>query len=160
MIESRVSALKKLKEALSNDHKWVGILTSIDALNQVHLAVFVEPYLSYIANGSKTIETRFSKNRIAPFETIEKGDIVLLKRSGGGIAGVCLVEKVWFYNLTPGSLKEIKNRFGKGICPADSAFWDDRRDAAYCSLIWVTAYKPLDDLPFQKSDRRGWVVLK
>lgn len=160
MIESRASALNKLKAALSNDHKWGDILASADALIQIHLAVFVEPYLGFIANGSKTIETRFSKNRIAPFQSIEKGDIVLLKRVGGGLAGVCLVEKVWFYNLEPGSLSEIKKRFGKGICPADSAFWDERRDAAYCSLIWVTAYKPLNDLPFQKSDRRGWVILK
>jgi hypothetical protein len=160
MIESRASALKKLKTALSRDQKWCGILASVDALVQVHLAVFVEPYLTFIANGQKTIETRFSKKCIAPFESVEKGDIVLLKRPGGGVAGVCLVEKVWFYNLTAGSVNEIRERFGKGICPANAAFWDERRDAAYCSLIWVTAFRSLEDLPFQKSDRRGWAILK
>lgn len=160
MIESRASALRKLKNALSDDREWCGILGSVDALVRLHLAVFAEPYLTFIADGKKTIETRFSKKRIPPFDSIEKGDLVMLKRVGGGIAGVCLVDKVWFYNLTPGSVKEIKERFGKGICPADSSFWDERRDAAYCSLIWVKSYRTLDDVPVQKSDRRGWVVLK
>lgn len=160
MIESRASALKKIKTALSNDSKWSRLLATADDLVRLHLAIFVEPYLTFIAEGKKTIETRFSKKRIPPFETIDTGDIILLKRVGGGIAGICLVEKVWFYNLTPGSVCEIKERFGPAICPADSSFWEVRRDAAYCSLIWVNSYRSLDDLPFQKTDRRGWAVLR
>lgn len=32
----------------------------------IHLGVFSEPYLTYMLKGEKTIESRFSKNRIAP----------------------------------------------------------------------------------------------
>ena len=31
---------------------------------QLHLGIFSEPYLTFILNGEKTIESRFSKNKI------------------------------------------------------------------------------------------------
>ncbi len=160
MIESRKSALSKVRSALPENSKWKAILASSDALVQVHLAVFVEPYLSLISDGKKTIESRFSKNCIAPFNAVNVGDIILLKRSGGGIAGICLVEKAWFYRLVPGTLKEIRSLFAGGICPAGTSFWDDRKDSSYCSLIWVCNFTKLPDIPFSKADRRGWVILK
>jgi hypothetical protein len=160
MIEGRDSALNKLKAALADDRQWTDILDSVDELIKIHLAVFVEPYFTFISEGKKSIETRFSKNRIAPFECIEKGDIILLKRSGAGIAGVCVVDQVWFYHLLPGSLDKIKEQFGRGICPSNSDFWDERQSASYCSLIWITSFRSFEDIPFKKSDRRGWVILK
>ena len=33
----------------------------------LHLGVFAEPWLSYMLDGRKTIESRFGKNRIAPY---------------------------------------------------------------------------------------------
>ena len=46
----------------------------------VHLAILLEPYLQYILDGTKTVESRFSKNRIAPYNMVEPGDVVLLKK--------------------------------------------------------------------------------
>ena len=34
---------------------------------QLHLGIFTEPYLTYMLDGKKTIESRFSKNKIAPY---------------------------------------------------------------------------------------------
>lgn len=46
----------------------------------VHVAVMVEPYLTFVVEGQKWIESRLTKNRIAPFGQTSAGDIVLFKR--------------------------------------------------------------------------------
>lgn len=46
--------------------------------SKFHLGVFAEPYLALMINGMKTIESRFSKNRTAPYERIAKDDIVFV----------------------------------------------------------------------------------
>ena len=48
----------------------------------LHLAVFLEPYLRYILEGKKTVESRFSGRRIAPYGNVQCDDVILLKRSG------------------------------------------------------------------------------
>src|ERR1700686_1163065 len=67
----------------------------------IHLAVLVEPYLSLILDGKKTIESRFSTNRHAPFEQVQRGDVLILKRSSGPVEGLCTVSDAWFYQLNP-----------------------------------------------------------
>src|SRR5882757_5711201 len=59
--------------------------------NGIHLAVFVEPYLSFVLEGKKTVESRFSVNRHAPYEQVRSGDLIVLKKSSGPICGVCRV---------------------------------------------------------------------
>ena len=160
MIEGKMEITKRLKPALSSNAFWTKVLDRMDGLVGLHLAVFNEPFLGFIADGTKTIESRFSKNRIAPFERIAKGDIILLKRPGEGITGVCIVDKVWFYRLLPGTIASIRSEFGLGICAEDDKFWDDRKEASYCTLMWVSRYMGFESIPITKRDRRGWVVLR
>ena len=160
MIESREHILGILKKQMASDSKWVALLSNFEGFNRLHLAIFSDPYLGFIATGTKTIESRFSKNRIAPFEQAAKGDIILLKSPGRGVSGVCVVEKAWFYIIEPGTLEEIRNDFGPGICPATSDFWDQKSHATYCSLIWISEYAEVREFPINKKDRRGWVILK
>lgn len=35
--------------------------------HNLHLGIFTEPRLTYMLEGKKTIESRFSKNKILPF---------------------------------------------------------------------------------------------
>jgi hypothetical protein len=62
-----------------------------ESSNRLHLAVFIEPYLSFIFEGTKTIESRFNMRKQAPFGQVSAGDVLLLKRSGGPVCGVCLI---------------------------------------------------------------------
>lgn len=62
-----------------------------------HLAILKQPYLDYILSGQKTIESRFSRLKSAPFGVIKAGDIVLLKESGGKVKGEFEVDKVLFF---------------------------------------------------------------
>ena len=126
----------------------------------IHLAIFIEPYLQYIIDGKKTVESRFSINRIAPFKRISQKDVILLKKSGGPIVGFCLVKDVWFYRLNPLILTEIKNNFESALCIHDPLFWESKKQALYTTLIKLGEFNSFTPIKFQKQDRRGWVVLK
>lgn len=126
----------------------------------VHLAIFVEPFLQYIIDGKKTVESRFSVNRIAPFNKIFRGDIIFLKKSGGPIVGFCFVEDVWFYQLKPSTWKDIRKNFEAALCAQDPLFWESRKHASYATLIKLGEFQTLPPIKFKKKDRRGWVVLK
>jgi len=130
--------------------------------NHQHLAIFREPYLSAVLDGRKTVESRFSKNKCAPFGRVKEGDIILLKRSGGMIVAWAKAGCVWSYDagLSRLPIKEIRQRFGKRLCIDDVAFWKAKAAARYATLIELCDVTRLDPTPFPKRDRRGWVVIK
>src|SRR4029077_16030744 len=81
------TALKELidkhAQALSEDDlKTIADRGSVTAREQ--------PFLSLVLNGPKTVESRFSRNRCAPFGEVEGGDIILLKEVSGPIRGIGL----------------------------------------------------------------------
>ncbi len=125
----------------------------------VHLAVFVEPYLRYVLNGVKTLESRFSKNRCPPYGRVKAGDFMLLKRSGGPVVGSCRVTHVWFFELDAARREEVRARFAEGLCVRDEGFWEARRAAAFASIMEIADVRTFDPFPCKKQDRRGWVIL-
>jgi hypothetical protein len=127
---------------------------------QVHLAVCSEPFLSLVLEGKKTMETRFGKRRVDPFESVRRNDILVLKRSSGPIAGVALAGVPAFYELDQKSLSSIRSSFERAICPPNAGFWRERSAARYATLIPIEAVIEIPN-PFkvEKRDRRGWVVL-
>ena len=125
----------------------------------VHLAVFVEPYLQYVIDEKKTIESRFSVVRFAPYMRVEKGDIILLKRTGGPIVGLCEVNHVWFYHLDVSSWTTIRRDFAEALCAQDPSFWEQRAKAEYATLMRIHHVFPIEPFFVPKHDRRGWVVL-
>jgi ASC-1-like (ASCH) protein len=125
----------------------------------LHLAILVEPYLQFILEGKKTVESRFATRRFAPYNCVNKGDIVLLKRSSGPIVGICQVAYVWFYELDPKSWQTIQKKFTTAICPQNDTFWQEREKASYATLMQIQNVKSITPMKFAKRDRRGWVVL-
>ncbi len=125
----------------------------------IHLAVLVEPYLSLILQGKKTIESRFSLNRHAPFEQVQRGDVIILKRSSGPVQGICRVADAWFYHLDPDTWPEIE-RYASALCMDDSPFWKQKRGASYASLMRIEEIVRVPNFEIDKLDPRGWVVLR
>ncbi len=125
----------------------------------VHLAVLVEPYCTFILEGRKTIESRFSVNRNAPYEQVCKGDIIVLKRSSGPVVGFCRVSNVWFYRLIPETWTEIE-RFASALCMDSSHFWQSKKVASYATLMQIEEVTRVKDLKVTKRDPRGWVVIQ
>jgi hypothetical protein len=125
----------------------------------LHVAVFSEPFLSLVLCGQKTIESRFSRNRCAPYGEVRDGDIILMKEVAGPIRGVALARRSWCYDLVAEPLERIKNRFAAGIC-ADDAFWAARAGALYATFIELDSAASLRAVRCDKRDRRGWVSLR
>ena len=77
------SLFKKLKTLLDENSYWDDYLNSFESWNEfphgIHLAIFVEPYLTYVLDGKKTVESRFSINRSPPYKKVKSGDIVFVK---------------------------------------------------------------------------------
>ena len=125
----------------------------------VHIAVFIEPFLGFLIEGRKTVESRFSLTRRAPFKQVAVGDLVLLKKSGGPIVGSCRVAQTWFYVIDPASWKHIRTEFAQAICAQDPDFWSTRAGAKYATLLQIEDVRTFPPRNFVKKDRRGWVVL-
>jgi ASC-1-like (ASCH) protein len=136
-----------------------GIFETNGKRAQLHLAVFVEPYLTFILEGKKTVESRFSSVRCAPYDKVHPGDVILLKRAGGPVSGICRVDSAWFYEVDRSSLQEIRREFAAQICPADSSFWSAREDKSFATLISLANVTRLPEFIVGKRDRRGWVTI-
>lgn len=150
----------ELDESLTHDATWRELLR--DAAKQVcavHLGIFVEPYLSFVLDGSKTVESRFSVNKCAPWGRVFAGDILLMKASGGPIVGVGRIAHVWSYRLEPRTWKDIRKEFTISLRAQDPGFWASRSKASYATLMRMEDVRPLPNLPCHKRDRRGWVLL-
>jgi hypothetical protein len=125
----------------------------------IHLAIFVEPFLAYMLDGTKTIESRFSVTRQAPYRRVRTGDVILLKRVGGPVVGLCRVGQAWFYNLDMESWAYIREHFARAICAQDPDFWKARESASYATLFQVKNVLPFEPVNWPKRSRQGWVVV-
>lgn len=151
--------LERLVATTSDHPSWFVLRQAVRQKQAVHLAVMVEPFLSYILEGKKSVESRFSKNAIAPFHQIESGDLVLLKLTGGPVVACFTADNVEFVVLDDEERGRLQQHYTTAIC-ADSDFWEARQDKRYATLVGVRDVQILDPTPVAKSDRRGWVVLQ
>ncbi len=155
--------LRSIDEATIDNDFWRDALANVShgpySVHGLHLAILVQPYLQYILDGAKTVESRFSMYRIPPFGKVHEGDIVLLKQTGGPICGMCTIRQVWYYRIDVKSWREIRGRFTQALCAEDPAFWEARRKAEYATLMRIDNATRLPPIRIKKNDRRGWVVL-
>lgn len=156
--------IKHLKNELSKDSTWASIAKKMLGESEIgiHLAIFNEPFLSLIFSGQKKIESRFSINMISPFKKVSKGDVIVLKESGGFITGVFVAgEVMYFTNLDESGFKKLDEKYGNLICSNyDKDFWKKRENARYVTLIEVKKVKKLIPFSSEKNDRLAWSVLR
>lgn len=155
-------AFDELLEQVDGHHFWLSYLTEAcepKSPTGIHLAIFAEPFLSMVLSGEKTIESRFSRNRCAPYGEIEDGDVILLKAVAGPICGITLARRTWCYDLAIEPLQRIRDRFGAGI-GGDDHFWASRADSLYATLIELGTPAAILPVDCDKRDRRGWVALR
>ena len=130
-----------------------------DSPNRLHLAVFIDPYLGWILDGSKTVESRFSVVRCAPWNAVENGDVVLMKQLSGPVVGAFAIGYVSSYEIGEGDLELIRELFGEAIRPEEDDFWNQRTGARYATLMSIADHHEVNATRIPKRDRRGWVVL-
>lgn len=127
--------------------------------NTLHLGIFTEPYLNYILEGKKTIESMFSKNKILPYNKISKDDIVIVKRSSGNVEAYFTIKEVLFFNLSEISIDKIKSRYNKDLC-VDEKFWISKKNSNYATLILIDKVYKLNPFHINKKGRQTWLKLK
>jgi hypothetical protein len=163
-IDTTYSLLESIRDMVAGDAFWSPYLTRLlddpRHTRAIHLGIFNEPYLNSLLNGAKTVESRFSSVRCAPFSCVKAGDIVLVKRCSGPIVALFLAGEVWSYRLSSQVWRTIKERFGEAIAPAGPDFWRENESATYATLIAVEQLHQIEPIAWDKSDRRGWVVLQ
>ena len=122
-----------------------------------HLVIMNQPYLDLIISGTKTIESRFTKVRCAPYREVKIGDILIFKESSGDILALSTVKKVeYFGNLTTEETLELMERFRIPLAITDE-FIEQKKDSKYASLIHVDKTISIQPIKIKKSDRRAWV---
>jgi hypothetical protein len=164
--EPSEQVVRHLRVHLGDDPAWAEALDRLDARSgpatSLHLAVMVEPFLGLLLAGAKTMESRFSRVRCAPWGVLNPGDVVVLKKTGGPITGAFVAGKVLSISLDPqdpNQIAAVRSHHAAAICATDEQFWVDRADTKVATLAEVTAVRAVPALPFAKKDRRGWVVL-
>ncbi|MBL8379608.1 MAG: ASCH domain-containing protein [Burkholderiales bacterium] len=156
--------LLELEQQLQSDPFWKAYIAEKISITEtdtsLHVGVFQEPFLQWILEGKKTVESRFSVNRVAPFGEVREGDVVLLKVTGGPIVGICRTNATWSYRLDAKTLFQIKQQFSELIGATDDQFWVDRQSARFVTLMSIDKVRKVFPLKYAKSDKRGWVVEK
>jgi hypothetical protein len=74
------------------------------------------------------------------------------------VCGLALAKRAWFHKLRNDPIDRIREQYGEIIC-ADDMFWDQRRNAAYATLIELAEPVAIDAFLVDKRDRRGWVSI-
>ena len=128
----------------------------------IHLAVFNDIILNELLAGNKTIESRFSTNRISPFGKVQSGDIVLVKKSGGPVVAVFVTGSVSSYsNLTPAKISALRHQYSNSLGLSENdEFWKEKVKSKYGTLITIKRLMEVYPYHIEKKDRTGWVVVQ
>lgn len=122
-----------------------------------HVAIMKKSWglLPKILDGTKTIESRWYKNKSSPWGKIKKGDFVYFKNSGEKITVSAKVkDTLSFENLTPSRVLSVLKKYGQadGICLNDlnhfSRLFKDRK---YCLLVFLENIKREKPFSISKS---------
>jgi hypothetical protein len=150
----------ELLKHIKHDTTWQEVLPYFSTTHHgIHLAVMREPFLTYVLNGSKTIESRFSRHRIAPYNQVNAGDLVLLKKSSGSIIASFVVAHARQYELDDATLYRLRKKYG-GAIAGDESFWQQQQDKRYATLLTIGTLRLHTAMSISKRDPRGWVVLQ
>ena len=117
----------------------------------------VEPYLSAILDGRKTIESRFGVHRREPYLAIEPGDVIIFKKSAGPVVAVAAAKWVHCCRLSSSTLHRLRERYAVQLFATDDAFWEERANKQFATLIEIADPLAVTPFPVSKRDRRGWV---
>ncbi|HVZ94400.1 MAG TPA: ASCH domain-containing protein [Phycisphaerales bacterium] len=125
-----------------------------------HVAVLHEPYARDVLSGVKTVESRLSRVRCAPFGKVSVGDTIYIKVAGGSYVASAVADEVEYHeNMTPREVLALVRRLNAQI-RAPAGYWRSKRTARFATMIWlrdVRARKTGPRIPVLHG--RGWLVL-
>lgn len=105
-----------------------------------HLAIMNKKLasISQIIKGKKTIESRWYKNRITPWNKINAGDIIFFKYSGEPVIAKATVKKILqFEKLNEKIFNEIVQKYSHQIKLKVKTYTEYYQNKNYCILIFL-----------------------
>lgn len=134
-----------------------------------HLAIMRKSWglLPKVLTGEKVIESRWYKNKYAPWDRIKEGDIVYFKNSGEQVSVKSEVASIMqFHNLTPKKVKEILDLYGvkDGIAQDEvEKYYQMFKNKNYCLLVFLK--NPQKIIPFEISKKgfgamSAWIAVE
>ena len=126
--------------------------------NTKHIAILKQPFFDMVLSGEKTIESRWSMHKVAPYNKVSVGDKILLKETGKDVTATAIAKKVQYYELTPQLVEEINQKYGKEIGTSKFKDWQATLQKKYCTLIWLGDVKKVDPIKVKRSNGAGWLV--
>lgn len=152
ILSIRDAAAAQLTNA--GDESWAARLRELPP-ERIHIAVCVEPFLTRIFTGEKTLESRLARNRITPWHRVRAGDAVLLKHSGGPIVGGFEVSACDYIEI--GDIEAFWTKYGDALC-VDDDFRQRKRASRYATLLTVGRPFALPEpIPCREKNRRSWI---
>ncbi len=124
-----------------------------------HIAILRQPFFDMVLSGEKTIESRWSMNKVAPYHKVNVGDELLLKLTGQAVTATAKVKDVKYYELTPKIVDEIRVKYGKEIGTDRFEDWESTLQKKYCTLIWLDEVKTIEPIQVPRSNGAGWIVV-
>ena len=125
-----------------------------------HIAILRQPFFDMVLNGQKTIESRWSMHRVAPYNKINIGDEILLKETGKDVTAKAIVKDVKFYELTPLIAEKIRKEYNKQIGIDYFEDWYSTTQKKYCTLIWLDKVNKIEPIKVPRSNGAGWIIFK
>jgi len=126
-----------------------------------HIAIFSKNLIDKVFKTDKRVDVRLAQKAIAPYQKAERGDKILIKKSGGDVYGEAQIENVLFFGkLDKQKISRLKRRYQNQSKTSDQ-FWKDKINAKYASIIFLSDLKRyLSPVNVDKSDRSGWKVIR
>jgi ASC-1-like (ASCH) protein len=112
-----------------------------------HVAIVLPRYLTLIAQGVKTVESRLTLTRREPLGQVRAGDVIYFVGKGGVGCVRCKVTRVaTFKDLDRGAVREIRDVHNHAILGSDE-YWLSKIDAKYATLVWLRDAQPWSQMP-------------
>ena len=122
--------------------------------------------LAKIISGEKTIESRWYKAKVAPWDRITKGEIIYFKESGEPVSVKAIVSEVMQFYLPQTNVSELLQRYGKEICFEEKdntklVEWCSQRK--YCILMRLAKVTQIEQFEIDKKgfgNMAAWITLR
>lgn len=133
-----------------------------------HIAIMKKEWglIDRILSGEKVLETRWYKNRYAPWNKVKKGDYLYFKNPGGKVSVKATVVKVEQFEVGD---ENIRNSIVKSVWEKDlgkngkkEILIDYARDKRYCIIIWFTKVEKICPFDINKKgfgSMSSWICI-
>jgi len=130
-----------------------------------HLAIVKPPFLDEILAGRKTVESRLSVNRVAPYNRVKPGDRVLFKQSAGPYRAAATATQVRSLRIRSHDhlmaiFEAQKHHISGAQIAAARDFFVSKHAARYATLITIAEVTPINEGPaIPPLHGRAWLCL-